>query len=521
MKQLKRTLGAVAATAVVATGLAVGAAGPVTAAPAHPVSARSHQRLLGLETLVADTAAAITGTGAVGSPLDLTLPTWNLPGVTDTVQWLSDGVPVPGATGLTYVPSLDDAGSLVQAAVTGSLLNLLPVTSVSNAIAIPTPGGGGGDETGAVLEALQPPSLSGTPGVGQLLTVVDPVWNLAGVSTAYQWFRDAAPIPGATGPTYVPALPDAGHQLYAQVTGTLAGYPVVSTLTGAVPIPTPTDPVLSSTGAPSLPGAAKVGKQLTVVDPTWGQDGVTDHYRWMRGTVIDGAADQGSYTPVAADLGHEVSVKVTGHKDGFTDQTVDSNALPVGVGDAPVFTVQPTVAGTHKVGNTLVAKPGAWGEGSLPTYGYQWRRDGAPITGATTDEYTLRPADAGRVVSMTLTVSRTAYQQATFTTSQVPVAKLSSTATASLPKKKVAAGKRATLVVLLRSAGVTPTGKVRVLDGTKVLKAFTMTAAKHGRSTLLLPRLKAGKHRLSVAYAGTSQVAGSRSRAVTLTVRRR
>lgn len=518
MTHLKRALGAAAATAVVATGLAVGTAGPGTAAPVRPASVRTHQQLLGTETLVADLAAAITGSGAVGSPLDLTLPSWNLPGVTNSVQWLSDGVAIPGATGTTYVPTLDDAGSMIQAAVTGSLLNLLPVTSISNAVPILAAGGGGGEETGTTLEVLQLPTLAGSPGVGQLLTVTDPVWNLAGVATAYQWFRDGVPIPGATGSSYVPALPDAGHQLSAQVTGTLAGYPVVSALTGALPIPATADPVLSPTGAPSVADGAKVGTATRLTDPTWSQDGVTDRYQWMRDGTAIGGADTRDYTPVAADLGHRISVKVTGHKDGFTDQTVDSNAVPVGFGDAPTYTVQPSVAGTHRVGNTLVARPGAWGEGTLPTFGYQWQRDGVDLAGATADAYTLRPADAGRLVTMRLTVNRTAYRPATFTTSQVRVARLASTTVASLPRQKVPAGKRAKLVVRLRSAGISPTGRVRVLDGGRALKAFTMATAKQ---TLLLPRLKPGKHRLTVVYAGTSQVAGSRSRAVVLTVLRR
>jgi hypothetical protein len=60
---------------------------------------------------------------------------------------------------------------------------------------------------------------------------------------------------------------------------------------------------------------------------------------------------------------------------------------------APVNSVAPSISGTAAVGQTLTCDPGTW-SGS-PTFAYEWRRDGTPITGATGATYNVAAADAG------------------------------------------------------------------------------------------------------------------------------
>ena len=95
------------------------------------------------------------------------------------------------------------------------------------------------------------------------------MWSLPGVTTTYQWLRDGVPIPGATGPTYVPTLEDAGHAISAQVTGTLAGIPAVTLITGALNIPLAQSPQLTPTADVAIGGAKKIGTALTLTGPTW------------------------------------------------------------------------------------------------------------------------------------------------------------------------------------------------------------------------------------------------------------
>lgn len=488
-----------------------------TAATGAATPGAGERDLLG-SLLQAVTAPLLSGLAAVGGTLTVTPPTWNLLGVSNQVQWLSNGVPVPGATGLSFVPGLEQAGTLVQAKVTGVLLGLLPVETFSQVLQIPLPlggGGGGGGTEDPRLEAVQLPELTGIAGVGSLLQVLAPVWNLPGVSMAYQWFVGGVPVPGATGPTYVPSLEDAGKEVYARVTGTLAGLPLVSVLTGALPIPPTEASPLAASSAASLPSGAKVGRPLTVSDPTWDQDGVTHRYQWLRDNAPIAGATGRTYTMQAEDFGRSVTVKVTGSKEGWRDSTVDTNAVTPALGDKPQFSTQPSVTGRYAVGSVLTASPGAWGPGATPTYGYQWKRAGLAVPGATGATYTVAPEDAGRTLSVEVTATRPAYAPATFTTSAVEVPKLGSTTGLALLSKKVRAGKPARVRLTVEVPGLAPDGVVSVVKGKRTLKK---TRIASGTRKLKLTGLEPGKHRLVAVYAGSPTTERSVSKPVVLKV---
>ena len=70
----------------------------------------------------------------------------------------------------------------------------------------------------------------------------------------------------------------------------------------------------------------------------------------------------------------------------------------------PANTVEPSVAASvvHP-GDTISCAPGTW-TGS-PTYSFQWLRDGAPIPGATTADYTVTAADVGTSITCRVTAS--------------------------------------------------------------------------------------------------------------------
>ncbi|MFB2581122.1 cell wall-binding repeat-containing protein [Herbiconiux sp. P15] len=72
-----------------------------------------------------------------------------------------------------------------------------------------------------------PPSISGTPGVGQALTASPGTWA-AGVSVSYQWSVANTPVPGATAPVFYPDQSMVGRSITVSVTGSRPGYTPVS-----------------------------------------------------------------------------------------------------------------------------------------------------------------------------------------------------------------------------------------------------------------------------------------------------
>ncbi|MGN6783244.1 MAG: Ig-like domain repeat protein [Marmoricola sp.] len=521
MLRVKHAMGAVTIAAMTMTGVAL-AAPPV--AQAGILCTR----------LTALTAPLVSGSGAVDEPLTITtMPTWSC-GLTSepTVQWYDAAGPIAGATGTTYTPTADEAGGAVLAGVTAQVLGLLPVPATSNAVPIALPsdpggtGGTGGTTVDPVLDLASPLTVTGTPAVGQLLAVAAPVWNLPGVTTTYQWLRDGAPIPDATGATYVPVVGDAGHTLVAQVTGTLVGLPAVVRPSGPLAIPVVADPVLALVDAVTVSGPGMIGTALGVTGPTWSPADATTRYQWLRDGVPVPGATNPTYLLQAVDYGHAITVTATGELAGWVASTASSAATSPVLGAPLAPGTAPRITGTAKVGRLLTADPGTWTGGDLgdlapPTYSYQWLRGGAPIDGAVAQTYQASIADIGSALTVAVTAVRPGYGSGQARTAAVSVARLGSTLQATLARKVVRTPQRGVLKLRLRVPGVAaPTGAVEVVEGRRVVGRGTFVRTGAGALSLRLGTLKPGVHRLKAVYAGSRTVAGSSARVVRLTVRR-
>jgi hypothetical protein len=101
--------------------------------------------------------------------------------------------------------------------------------------------------------------------------------------------------------------------------------------------------------------------------------------------------------------------------------TVDENPGQIALVHLPRIS---SADGTPEVGQKFTATPGDWDTDDL-TFGWQWKLDGAPINGATTNSYTPVPTDAGHNLTVTVTPSRTGYTLKGAGTSQ-PVALVAS-----------------------------------------------------------------------------------------------
>ncbi|MGC3953192.1 MAG: Ig-like domain repeat protein [Propionicimonas sp.] len=89
---------------------------------------------------------------------------------------------------------------------------------------------------------------------------------------------------------------------------------------------------------------------------------------------------------------------------------------------APVAKVNPSISGTPVVGGTLTAKPGTWTVAGL-SFGYQWLRDGAVISGATKATYLVASVDAGKNLQVRVTASKTGLPNGTATSAAIKAGK--------------------------------------------------------------------------------------------------
>ena len=148
---------------------------------------------------------------------------WTGTGPTFTYQWRrcsSSGtscVDLAGATAKTYTVVSADAGATIRVAVTATNVAGSAV-AVSAQTAVVT-------STTTAPVNIAPPTISGSPQVGQTLTTTDGTWSgTPPLSFAYQWRRcnssgaACTDIAGATSRTYVLTSADAGLTLRAVVT---------------------------------------------------------------------------------------------------------------------------------------------------------------------------------------------------------------------------------------------------------------------------------------------------------------
>ena len=89
---------------------------------------------------------------------------------------------------------------------------------------------------------------------------------------------------------------------------------------------------LVATPTPVISGAPQVGSPLTADPGAWGPAPVSLAYQWKRGGVAIAGGNGRTYVPVVADAGSNLSVTVTGSRDGY---------LPVSRTSVPTAAVPP------------------------------------------------------------------------------------------------------------------------------------------------------------------------------------
>lgn len=294
-------------------------------------------------------------------------------------QWNLNGQPISGATSASYtIPAAAaaDAGSYT--------------VTISNTLGSLT-------SNAATVTVVSPPTITFQP-VGGTVTVKT-AYTLSVVASGsgitYQWAKDGVNISGATGPVYNIGFAQATDAGSYTVTVTNAAGTVTSNA-AAIAVVAEGAPVI--TAQPLNQVAAVGGSAAFGVDAT-GAPPPT--YQWNKGgTAISGATNAVYVLNPVQDADYGVYTVTLTNSVG----TTTSNPAVLSPPAAPSIATQP-LSQTTATGGTVTFTVVANG---MPAPAYQWNKNGAVITGATSTFYTITGAQASDAGTYTVTITNTA-----------------------------------------------------------------------------------------------------------------
>lgn len=268
------------------------------------------------------TVPSISGTAQVGQTLTSSNGTWTHNPISFTFQWKRAGTPISGATAVTYVPVVSDIGSALTVSVTATNSggSSTAATSLGTASVI---------AAGAIPSNSVLPVVSGTAQVGQTLTTTNGTWTNSPTSFTYQWSDELGVLPGATASTYVISVADLGDTITCAVVAINSfGSSVAATSSATAAV---IDIIPTITTAPSLSGTPQQGVAFTATAGVWTHNPTSISRQWQSNGVNVGT-NSPSYTPVAGDVGHTLTIAETATNTGGTSSASTSAASTAVVG---------------------------------------------------------------------------------------------------------------------------------------------------------------------------------------------
>ncbi|MCL2532541.1 MAG: hypothetical protein FWE39_00105 [Nocardiaceae bacterium] len=286
-------------------------------------------------------ATTITGTAQVGKALTANTGTIAPSTAKVAYQWLLNGATLSGATGKTFTPASGGyVGKKLSVRVT---ITAAGYTSYTNTSA----------QTAAVkVGALTAPTpvITGAAKVGTRLAIKLGTWT-SGTTLHYQWYASGVAVKGQTYSSFTLGAAQLGKVIAVKVTGSKSGYTTVvktsagtakvakGTLTGA----TPTVTVSSTVG-----GYPIVGATATAHSGAW-TSGTALHYQWYGNGIAIAGATSSSYKIAASQLGHKLSVRVTGTKTGYNSLAKTSASTAAAIQTKAYYAAHSGNKTTYKV----------------------------------------------------------------------------------------------------------------------------------------------------------------------------
>ncbi|MCX6268972.1 MAG: hypothetical protein NTW16_16730 [Bacteroidetes bacterium] len=345
-------------------------------------------------------AAVPSGPVCAGTSVTFTASPVN-EGTAPTYQWMKGAAEISGATDVTYTSATLSDGDVITVVMTSNATPCLtgsPATSSGITMTV---------------NALQPAGVTiaavpmGAICAGESVTFTATPFN-GGTAPAYQWINDGTPISGATDATYTTTTLTNSNLIEVVMTSNaapcLTGSPVTSEF-----ITMFVDPVLTAgvsiEAVPSGPVCAGTSVTFTA-SPV--NEGTAPTYQWMNGAVeISGATDV-AYTSATLADGDVIAVVMTSNAAPcLTGSPVTSDGILMKVN--PLLPANVTIAavpsGSICAGTSVTFTASPFNGGTTPAY--QWKNNGAEISGATDATYTSATLADGNVITVVMTSNAT------------------------------------------------------------------------------------------------------------------
>ncbi|MGD0167950.1 MAG: hypothetical protein ABSC51_11810, partial [Gaiellaceae bacterium] len=180
-----------------------------------------------------------------------------------------------------------------------------------------------------------------------------------------------------------------------------------------------------NTKLPTISGTAKQGQALIATRGSWNNHPSSYTYQWQRcnssGCVNISAATKDYHVLVYADAAYTIRIVVKA-TNAYGSVSATSSETAVVTGLPPANTVLPTISGTAKQGQALIATRGSWN--NYPTsYTYQWQRCNSSgcvnISGATKNYHVLVYTDAAHTIRIVVKATN-AYGSTAATSARYP-----------------------------------------------------------------------------------------------------
>ena len=485
----------------------------------------------------------IGGTTTSGSVLTESGDTWTGSPTSKTYQWLRCTTSCTSITtngnAQQYTLTDADVGATIEVQMTASNSNPTPSAPATSS---PT-----ATIVGATPTIVTPPTISGTPLLGQVLTETGDTWTGNPTTFTYQWLRCTTTCTSittnGTAKTYTLVAADVGDTIEVQMTASNSN-PTKSAVVTSAPTTTVVPPPPSYVAAPTIVGTAKLGNALTEGAAKWGTTWppTSTAIQWYRCdsnslTCVAIAAPAGvakSYTLTEADVGATMQVAETAtnaggsttNYSGFSSAVLNADSVvppPIVVAGST-----PAISGSAQLGRTLTGSPAQF-KNNPGTFSYQWMRCNAlgclAIPGETDVTYTPTSADVGDSIALSETASNSGGTSATVQSPRTDTITAPSTTTLQSNSSAPFAGQTVTLIATVTSAAgsVKPAGTVEFRDGgTPVPGCVGLPLGTSAPTAVCQASFPASVANVSAAYTAApgTFITGSTSSPTTLIVAR-